>query len=337
LKKSTFALLIAAITGLAGKVAFTADFMFQTGSDAELRLSGTILILYIAWAALVVFILHSSKYSKVKSILAKTALYSVLVFFACLLLVPFYWMLQSSFKLDRDVFTIPIQWWPREFIWNNYVVIWTRIQLVTFIRNTVKLTLIVTFLQLLTSSFAAYAFSKLRFKGRDILFLAYVGTIAVPWQVYMVPQYIMFSGMGLINTHDAIIILQAFTAFGVFLMKQFYDTIPNELNEAARIDGMSEYGIWLRIMLPLSKPALATLTIFTFVATWNDFLGPRLYLTTQRLWTIQIGMRMFIGENSNEFGLIMAIATVSLVPILIVFLSLQRFFVQGIATSGLKG
>jgi len=272
-----------------------------------------------------------------KSKILKIIIYTLLIFFACLLLVPFYWMFQSSFKLDRDVFTIPIQWWPREFILSNYINIWTRIPLLTFLGNTAKLTLIVTFLQLLTSSFAAYAFSKLRFKGRDILFLAYIGTIAVPWQVYMVPQFIMFRSMGLVDTHNAIIILQAFTAFGVFLMKQFYDTIPNELNEAARIDGMNEYRIWAQIMLPLSKPALATLTIFTFVFTWNDFLGPRLYLTTQRLWTVQIGMRLFIGQNATEFGLIMAIATVSLVPILIVFLALQRFFVQGIATSGLKG
>ena len=153
----------------------------------------------------------------------------------------------------------------------------------------------------------------------------------------MVPQFIMFRTMGLVDVHMAIIILQAFTAFGVFLIKQFYDTIPSELNEAARIDGMSEYKIWLKVMLPLSKPVLATLTIFTFVATWNDFLGPRLYLTTQSLWTIQIGMRMFIGQHATEFGLIMAIATVSLVPIIAVFLALQRFFVQGIATSGLKG
>jgi len=204
-------------------------------------------------------------------------------------------------------------------------------------RNTATLTITVTCLQLLTSNFAAYAFSKLNFKGRNTLFLMYVASIAVPWQAYMVPQFIMFRMMGLVNTHMAMIVLQAFTAFGVFLTKQFYDSIPNELVEAARIDGMSEYKIWRRIMLPLSKPVLATLTIFTFVITWNDFLGPRLYLMSQNLWTVQIGMRMFIGQHSAEYGLIMAIATVSLIPILIVFVALQRFFVQGIATSGLKG
>jgi len=267
----------------------------------------------------------------------KVIVYILLIAFAALLMVPFYWMVQSSLKLDHEVFTIPIQWWPTNPVWRNYLDIWTRIPLLRFMGNTARLTLIVTSLQLLTSSFAAYAFSKLRFRGRNVLFLLYVGTIAVPWQAYMVPQFVMFRTMELVDTHMAIIILQAFTAFGVFLLKQFYDTIPYELNEAARIDGMSEYQIWQKIMLPLSKPALATLTIFTFVATWNDFLGPRLYLISQDLWTVQIGMRMFIGQFASEFGLIMAIATVSLVPILVVFLSLQRFFVQGIATTGLKG
>jgi len=277
------------------------------------------------------------KNAKLSYTVGKVIVYVLLIAFAALLMVPFYWMVQSSLKLDHEVFTIPIQWWPTEPVWRNYIDIWTRIPLLTFLGNTVRLTVIVTFLQLLTSSFAAYAFSKLRFRGRNVLFLMYVGTIAVPWQAYMVPQFVMFRTMDLVDTHMAIIVLQAFTAFGVFLMKQFYDTVPYELNEAARIDGMSEYQIWRQIMLPLSKPALATLTIFTFVFTWNDFLGPRLYLTTQSLWTIQIGMRMFIGQFATEFGLIMAIATVSLVPILVVFLSLQRFFVQGIATTGLKG
>jgi len=269
--------------------------------------------------------------------IAKFFLYFSLIILTGFMLVPFYWMVQSSFKLNTEVFTIPTQWWPRNPIVTNYIDIWVRIPLTTFFRNTTFLTITVTFLQLLTSNFAAYAFSKLRFKGRNALFLIYVASIAVPWQAYMVPQFIMFRMMGLVNTHMAIIVLQAFTAFGVFLTKQFYDSIPNELIEAARIDGMSEYRIWRRIMLPLSKPVLATLTIFTFVVTWNDFLGPRLYLLSQRLWTIPIGMRMFIGQYSSEFALIMAIATVSILPILAVFLALQKFFVQGIATSGIKG
>ncbi len=139
------------------------------------------------------------------------------------------------------------------------------------------------------------------------------------------------------NTHLAIICLQAFSAFGVFLMRQFYEGIPDELCEAARIDGLSEYGIWWRIMLPLSKPAMSTLIIFTFVTTWNDFLGPLIYLTDIKLKTIQLGLRMFITQYSSDYNLIMAASVVSLIPVLIVFLSLQKYFVQGVATSGLKG
>lgn len=221
--------------------------------------------------------------------------------------------------------------------YQNFVDIWDQIPLALFIYNTAKLTVIVTILQLLTSSFAAYAFAKLRFPYRDALFLGYVATISVPWISYMVPQFIMMREIGLNNTHAAIICLQAFTAFGVFLMRQFYMSIPDELCEAARIDGMNEYQIWYKIMLPLSKPALSTLTIFTFVSTWNDFLGPMIYLTETKLKTIQIGLRMFISQYSAEYGLIMAASVVSLIPVLIVFLTLQRFFVEGIASSGLKG
>ena len=221
--------------------------------------------------------------------------------------------------------------------WQNYVDIWNKIPLGIFVLNTAKLTVIITFLQLLTSSFAAYAFAKLDFKFKNTLFLAYVATIAVPWQIYMVPQFMMMRSFGLNDTHLAIICLQAFSAFGVFLMRQFYQSIPDELCEAARIDGMSEYGIYARIMLPLSKPALSTLVIFTFVGVWNDFLGPLIYLKTLHKKTIQIGLRMFISQYSSEYGLIMAGSVLSIIPVLIVFLALQKYFVQGIASTGLKG
>ncbi len=269
--------------------------------------------------------------------IAKAILYVVLLFIAFLMLVPFAWMLSSSLKLDKDVFIVPIQWIPENPQWSNYVKIWTKIPLAKFVLNTAKLTIIVTLLQLFTSSFAAYAFAKLNFRHKNTLFLAYVATIAVPWQVYMVPQFMMMRSFGLNDTHLAIICLQAFSAFGVFMMRQFYQGIPDELCEAARIDGMSEYQIYGRIMLPLSKPALSTLTIFTFVNTWNDFLGPLIYLKTESKKTLQIGLRMFIGQNSSEYGLIMAASVLSLLPVLIVFLSLQKYFVEGIAATGVKG
>ena len=207
----------------------------------------------------------------------------------------------------------------------------------TFILNTSKLTIIITALQLITSSLAAYAFARLEFKGRDVIFLGYVATIAIPWQVYMVPQFIIMRRLGLNDTHLALILLQAFTAFGVFMLRQFFISIPKELSDAARIDGLSEYGIYARIMLPLAKPALATLTIFSFVAVWNDFMGPLIYLSSEKLKTVQLGLRMFIAQYSADYALIMAASLVSLLPIIVLFLALQRFFIEGVATSGIKG
>jgi multiple sugar transport system permease protein len=265
------------------------------------------------------------------------AVYLTVIVVTIIMLLPFVWMLSASLKLSRDVFAFPIEWIPSQPRWQNYVDIWTKIPLALFIYNTSKLTIIVTVLQLLTSSFAAYAFAKLHFPYKNTLFLGYIATIAMPWQVYMVPQFLLMREFGLNNTHLALICLQAFTAFGVFLMRQFYMSIPTELCEAARIDGMNEYQIWAKIMLPLSKPALSTLTIFTFVTTWNDFLGPMIYLTRTELKTIQIGLRMFISQYSAEYGLIMAASVVALIPVLIVFLALQRFFVEGVASSGIKG
>lgn len=275
--------------------------------------------------------------AKAQDRVIRVIIYVLLIVMAALMLVLFLWMLSASFKMNKDVFAFPIEWIPSNPRVRNYVDIWTKIPLLTFIFNTAKLTIIVTLLQLFTSSFAAYAFAKLNFKGKKTLFLGYIATIAVPWQAYMVPQFMMMRSWGLNNTHLAIICLQAFSAFGVFLMKQFYEGVPTELCEAARIDGLSEYGIWWRVMLPLSKPALSTLTIFTFVATWNDFLGPLIYLTKTELKTIQIGLRMFISQYSAEYGLIMAASVIALIPVLIVFLALQKYFVQGVATAGLKG
>lgn len=282
----------------------------------------------------------NNKYrSKRKSALAgKIIIYLILILITLIMLVPFLWMLSASIKSNREVFLMdPFVWIPEIPKWDNYIKIWTKIPLLRFVGNTVFLTIVVTLLQLLTSSFAAYSFAKLDFKHKNGLFLAYIATIAMPWQVYMVPQFIMMRGMGLNDKLLAMICLQAFSAFGVFLMKQFYEGIPNELCEAARIDGMNEYMIYSKIMLPLSKPALSTLTIFTFVNTWNDYLGPLIYLKTETKKTIQLGLKMFIGQYSSEYGLIMAGSVVSLIPVIIVFLCLQKYFVEGVASTGLKG
>ncbi len=269
--------------------------------------------------------------------LIKSGSYVLLIIITFITLLPLLWMLSASLKTGVEVFKIPIEWIPQNPRWNNYLTIWKKVPFAKFTFNTFKLTFIITMIQLFTSSFAAYGFAKCHFKGRDILFLCYIATIAVPWQVYMLPQYIMMNKLDLVDTHLALILLQAFTAFGVFLMRQFYMSIPDELLEAARIDGLSEYKNYFKIVLPLSKPAIATLTIFTFVNTWNDFMGPMIYLNSTDLKTIQLGVRMFIGQYSAEYSLIMAVSVLALVPVLIIFLAFQRFFVEGVATSGLKG
>ncbi|MBU3214763.1 carbohydrate ABC transporter permease [Clostridium estertheticum] len=272
-----------------------------------------------------------------KELLTKGFIFTFLLILSLLILVPFFWMISSSLKIDNEVFTVPIQWLPNKIQWSNYSKIWTVIPFATFYKNTVILSVTITILQLLTSSFAAYGFSKLRFPGRDALFLAYIGTIAVPWQAYMIPQFIMMRSMGLTDKLVSLVLLQAFSAFGVFLLRQFYMTIPDELCEAARIDGLSEYGIFFRIMLPLSKPALASLTILTFVNTWNDYMGPFIYLSSTENKTIQLGLKMFVSLYDAQYSLIMAASVVSILPIAIVFLTLQKYFIQGIATSGMKG
>ena len=264
--------------------------------------------------------------------------YTALVIAAAALLLPFFWMVMSSLKSANEVFSVPIKWFPETFVWSNYVDIWSQSNMVTWIRNTLVLAVVVTFLQVLTGSFAAYGFAKIRFPGRDVLFLVYIGTIAVPWQSYMIPQFILLSNFKVSNTLWAIILIQAFGAFGVFLMKQYYETIPEELSEAARLDGLSEYAIWRRIMLPLSVPALASLTLLTFVNTWNDYLGPLIYLRNPDLWTIQLGLKSFVSNlYDTNYALLFAGLTISVIPIAIIFLLGQRFFIEGIATSGMKG
>jgi len=276
-------------------------------------------------------------HSRATSGVLRTLGYVGLVIASAGLLLPFAWMLISSLKHNNAVFTIPIQWIPDPVVWTNYVDIWQRTDMWTWVTNSLIISVTVTFLQVLTGSFAAYGFAKMRFPGRDVLFLAYIGTIAVPWQSYMIPQFVMMSNLNLTNTRWSIIVLQAFGAFGVFLMKQYFESIPNSLNEAARIDGLSEYGIWRRIMMPLSVPAIAALTLLTFVGAWNDFLGPLIYLRDRSLWTIQIGLRTFIGQFSAEHAMIMTGAVLSTLPIAIIFFLGQRYFIEGIATTGVKG
>ncbi|MFT9397263.1 MAG: carbohydrate ABC transporter permease [Bifidobacterium psychraerophilum] len=246
-------------------------------------------------------------------------------------------MLLSSFKANNEIFMVPIRWVPETWQFEHYVQIWQKSNMLVWLLNTTLLAVVVTLLQVLTGSFAAYGFSKIHFPGRNVLFLIYVATMAVPWQAYMIPQFKMLSMVGLNDTRWSIILLQAFGAFGVFMMKQFYDTIPVELSEAARLDGMSEFGIYWRVILPLSGSSIAALAIITFTNTWNDYMGPLLYLRSPDLYTIQLGLKTFISQYDADYSMIMTGSVLSVLPILLVFLVGQRHFVEGIATTGMKG
>lgn len=263
--------------------------------------------------------------------------YILLIALTLITLLPLIWMLSASFKLSTEVFSNPIRWIPETFHWDNYLKIWEKVDFALFTKNSAKLTILVTIIQLFTCSFAAYGFTKCKFPGRDTLFLCYVATIAIPWQIFMLPQYIMMQKFNLVDSHPGYVLLSSFAAFGVFLLRQFFLGIPNELLEAARIDGLSEYGIYFRIVLPLAKPAMATLAIFTFVNVWNDFMGPMIYFNSESNKTIPLGIRMFVGQYSTDYQLIMAASVVSLIPVIIMYAFCQRYFVQGIASSGLKG
>ena len=266
-------------------------------------------------------------------VIGKVLIYAILILITLVMITPFLWMLSASIKTSEEVFKItPFRFIPEIPRWENYREIWTKIPLGRFLGNTIYLTIIVTALQMLTSSFAAYAFAKLEFKHKNVLFLAYIATIAMPWQVYMVPQFIMMRGMGLNDKLLAMICLQAFSAFGVFLMKQFYEGIPDSLCEAARIDGMSEYRIYSSIMLPLSKPALSTLIIFTFVATWNDYLGPLIFLQSRAKYTLALGLASFKGVHDTQIIPILCITVIMIIPPIVLFMIAQKYIIEG--TSG---
>lgn len=272
-----------------------------------------------------------------RTLKSKVTVYAVLSILAVLMVIPFFWMVFASFKTSNEVFSIPMKILPTTWHVENYSTIWDKIPLFTFFKNSTKLTVITTVIQVFTSCFAAYGFAKVKFKGRDLLFVVYVTTIAVPWQVYMVPQFALMSKMHLTNSHLGLILMQAFSAFGVFLMRQFMMGIPDELLEAARIDGLNEYGIFARIALPLAKPGIATLVIFTFVNIWNDFMGPMIYLNSTDLKTVQLGIRMFISQYGADYALIMAASVCALVPVLVIFIACQHWFVEGITAGGVKG
>lgn len=264
-------------------------------------------------------------------------LFVILMIIGLTMLVPFFWTLSSSFKYDREIFEYPIKWIPEVFRWSNYQEVWTRVNFLTYYLNTIKLSIIVTVGQVVTCSLAAYSFAKMDYPGRDKIFLCYLTTMMVPWHAIMIPQFIIIKNMGFYDSHWSIILMNLFSAFGVFLLRQFMLGIPMELSEAARIDGCGELKIYSQIIMPMCKPGLATLVVFTFNFMWNDYMGPMIYLNTDKLKTIQIGLAAFRTEYGAEYGLIMAGTVCSLLPMVLIYCVAQKYLIEGIAFSGLKG
>jgi multiple sugar transport system permease protein len=258
---------------------------------------------------------------------------------ALLFLLPFVWMVVSSLKREIDVFRLPVQWIPDPLTWSNYIEVWTgRYPLTRYIGNSLLVAVVRVVGELLTASLAAYAFSRLKFRGRDILFVLYVSTLIIPYQMLLVPRFILYRQLGIYDTLWALILPGVFTVFGTFLLRQFFLTIPQDLTDAARVDGANELQIYWRIILPLSRPALASLAILAFVWSWNDYETPLVMLTTESRFTIPLGLTRYFDESGGfSAALISAGAVSSLIPIFVVFLVLQRQFIQALTRSGVKG
>lgn len=261
----------------------------------------------------------------------------LLGFLSLMALFPFLWMVATSFKQTTVLFSWPPEFIPKSPTIANYVSLWTESDFVYWMKNSVIISSIVTTTSLLFNSMAAYSFAKRSFPGRDILFLLVLGTLMVPGQVTLVPVFLLISKLNWINTYQAMILPLVAGPFGVFLMRQYMVTIPDALIDAARIDGCSEFRIFTGIILPLVKPALAALAVFAFQGSWNSFLWPLVVTTTSKMRTLPVGLAVYQAQFTTQWGLVMAGATLTMVPVLVFFLLFQRYFVEGLALTGIKG
>jgi multiple sugar transport system permease protein len=268
-----------------------------------------------------------------------TVLHAIFIGGCLLYLLPFAWMLSTSLKLDGREIAMPPQWIPNPIVWENYYRALTALPMLWFLRNTLIITITSTVLGLLTASLAGYAFARLRFPGRNVLFSLCLATLMLPGIVTLIPEFLLFRYIGWINTFLPLIVPWSLGghALGIFLFRQYAMTIPQDYDEAARVDGANAFRIWWSIILPLSRPVLATIAILAFIHHWNDFLRPLVFLQDKDLRTLAIGLRLFRSEYLVQWNLLMAASALMLAPILILFFAAQRYFVQGIVMTGLKG
>jgi multiple sugar transport system permease protein len=276
-----------------------------------------------------------------QALLTQIVAYLIVTVGAIVLMIPFAWMLSSSLKPPAQIFVDPPQWIPDPILWRNYIDAWTALPFTQFLLNTLFITLLGMTASIFTSELVGYGFARYRFPGRDVLFIVLLSTMMLPYVVTLIPAFLIWRTFGLINTYDPLVIGALFGGgpFFVFLMRQFMLSIPEEMEEAARIDGANTMQIFTRIILPLVRPALLAVGIFSFQGFWNDFLGPLIYLNDMRKYTMTLGMFFFVGGASEapKWHWLMAMSTLIALPILLIFFLAQRQFIEGITLTGIKG
>ncbi len=264
--------------------------------------------------------------------------HAILIIFGIAFMLPFVWMISSSLKPNIDIFELPVRLIPKNFRPENYIEATEAIPFWQYLWNSTYYTIFATIGSVLSNTFIAYGFARVRWRGRNVLFVIVIATMMLPFQVRMIPLYILFAKLGWLNTFLPLIVPNFFgNAFYIFLMRQFMMTLPRELDDAARIDGASEWGIFWRIAVPLSKPAILTVAIFEIIHTWHDFIGPLVYLRHPTKYTLSIGLRLYFTQYGAEWGLLMAAAAMFTIPMVIFFFFAQRSFIEGITLTGLKG
>jgi multiple sugar transport system permease protein len=266
-----------------------------------------------------------------------TLAYALLIIFAFIMLMPFVWMLLSTFKDQRELFEFPPKFLPKKLTLNNYIEVFKTVPFVRYYLNSLLVTFSSVVLNLFSSSLAGYAFAKYRFKGREIIFKVILGAMMIPFPVTIIPLYIMVYDLGLVDSYFALIITGSVSIFGTFLMRQFIVNIPDDLLDAARIDGSSEFGTYVRIILPNLKAPLSALAVFSFMSTWNAFLWPLLVVNDDRHRTVQLGVQFFTQRYGDLIHLQITAAAMAIIPIIVLYLFLQKQFIQGITMTGLKG
>ena len=268
----------------------------------------------------------------------RVLVYALLIAFGAIVALPFFWLVSTSLKAPGQLFKLPIEWIPNPFMWSNYPRATTYIPFFTYFGNTLYIAGFNVVANVISSSLVAYGFSRINWPGRNAVFIVLVSTLILPFAVTLIPTFIVFRNLGWIGTPNPLTI-PALTAnaFHVFLLRQFFMTIPQELSQAAKIDGASEFQIYWRLILPLAKPALAVVALFTFIGSWNDFLGPLIYLTKKETFTLSLGLYGFLTRSGNQWGLLMAAVTIMISPVIVLFFLAQRTFIEGITLTGIKG